>query len=503
MANQQSLRSIFGIPDRGFQFNPTNPSGSSMSLPNSLSGFSQNNITAPMARNTPSVPPTQGNTQTDSMSHIDTLNTLNDLANGSNNQQSGAPVDTTPTYNPPSGVPIIPPHESAFDRSAFNPDKYFDPTSGINSTTKAPTTEDLYTIRAALASRQGDVLTRAVNTGIPFNPQQLAQLHQSAAGIYDPALADINARILHSEKMDELNASKTGVTNPDLTNILGDTSTDNNYVLKAGDDPYNIAVQNGTDMNTLKSLNPTITDWTKLPVGTQIKLPVSSTKNTTKQDADLLNQALGYVAEGANKWNYPTIRDAFIKGYKDAPDKTQYVLDQVKSNLNTTELKQFNDKEDVSIRMANVLNAINDGTFKTGRLTSMSNNVKNIVSAGDPYYNDIKSLFSSASAAERLRLFGASLTNNEQKSAKDFLPSDTDRTEVLKFKVQTLQGMADLEKKKLLFQRLGIPTDGIVTDYLSSQKAQLDSLQNGSTKQETFSPTGGVTSSGLSYTIEQ
>lgn len=45
------------------------------------------------------------------------------------------------------------------------------------------------------------------------------------------------------------------------------------YTLKAGDDPYFIAKQFGTSMETLKKLNPSITDWTKLPVGAVVNLP--------------------------------------------------------------------------------------------------------------------------------------------------------------------------------------------------------------------------------------
>lgn len=47
------------------------------------------------------------------------------------------------------------------------------------------------------------------------------------------------------------------------------------YTLQAGDDPYFIAKQNGTDMETLKKLNPNIQDWTKLQVGAVINLPNS------------------------------------------------------------------------------------------------------------------------------------------------------------------------------------------------------------------------------------
>lgn len=45
------------------------------------------------------------------------------------------------------------------------------------------------------------------------------------------------------------------------------------YALVAGDDPYVIAQQNGTDMATLEKLNPTITDWKNLQPGAVINLP--------------------------------------------------------------------------------------------------------------------------------------------------------------------------------------------------------------------------------------
>ncbi len=45
------------------------------------------------------------------------------------------------------------------------------------------------------------------------------------------------------------------------------------HTLTAGEDPYVLAQQNGTDMATLQKLNPSITDWTKLPVGAKVNLP--------------------------------------------------------------------------------------------------------------------------------------------------------------------------------------------------------------------------------------
>lgn len=52
-------------------------------------------------------------------------------------------------------------------------------------------------------------------------------------------------------------------------------ATSTPYTLKAGDDPYNIAKANGTDMAGLQALNPTITNWNNLPVGAKINLPLA------------------------------------------------------------------------------------------------------------------------------------------------------------------------------------------------------------------------------------
>lgn len=63
-------------------------------------------------------------------------------------------------------------------------------------------------------------------------------------------------------------------------------ATTTGYTLKAGDDPYNIAQANGTDMAGLKALNPKITDWTKLPVGTKINLPLAGGALSTNPIVD-------------------------------------------------------------------------------------------------------------------------------------------------------------------------------------------------------------------------
>jgi hypothetical protein len=68
------------------------------------------------------------------------------------------------------------------------------------------------------------------------------------------------------------------------------------YTLQAGDDPYVIAQNNGTDMATLKTLNPTITDWTKLPVGATINLP-DTANNWLKGKSDAQVSAFNSLPE--------------------------------------------------------------------------------------------------------------------------------------------------------------------------------------------------------------
>lgn len=75
------------------------------------------------------------------------------------------------------------------------------------------------------------------------------------------------------------------------------------YKLQPGDDPYNIAQQNGIDMATLKSLNPQVSDWTKLPVGYSLNLP--------NQEASWLNGKSQAQVDAYN--NIPAADKASIK----------------------------------------------------------------------------------------------------------------------------------------------------------------------------------------------
>lgn len=74
------------------------------------------------------------------------------------------------------------------------------------------------------------------------------------------------------------------------------------YTLQAGDDPYNIAQSNGTDMATLQALNPNIADWHNIQPGTTLNLPLpagvlSSDPQVNDYASGILNGSITSIAQ--------------------------------------------------------------------------------------------------------------------------------------------------------------------------------------------------------------
>ncbi len=396
----------------------------------------------------------------------------NQLVNSGNTTAPVPPMETTSTA--PTGA-----SKGSFDIKAFNPDKYFE-TAGANQPSKL---EDLYAARAALVSRQGDILTRAINTGIPFSPEQLSQLHQHASEILNPALADINAKIEYAQEMNKLNASKSasGGGSLNLGGLNTASTSPSSYTLKQGDYAIKVAENNGTDLDTLKSLNPQITDWNNIKVGTTLKLPTSGNK-TGFTDDQLAGQIWGQISSNLTGPQMKQMKGVFEQGYKNAPDKKSFLLAQIKSQLSPKELEAVNSGEDSSAKFQIALDGINENKFKGGPVENAKQNFLQYFGKNTPEYAAVKALFSNASAKTRLALFGASLTNNEQKSAVDFLPNASDSTEIIKFKIQTLKKAADLASQKIIYERAGVPTESLVTDFIKDQKKELNKLSNNNSR---------------------
>lgn len=106
-------------------------------------------------------------------------------------------------------------------------------------------------------------------------------------------------------------------------NIDGKSKPKIGYTLTAGDDPYFIAKQNGTDMETLKKYNPDIKDWTTLQPGATINLP-------STQD----NWLTGKTQKQIDAYNQ--IPDTEKAGIKDLVNGEILMADYVKSRGKTT-----------------------------------------------------------------------------------------------------------------------------------------------------------------------
>lgn len=89
----------------------------------------------------------------------------------------------------------------------------------------------------------------------------------------------------------------------------GSPATDANpsYTLKPGDDPYNIAQANGTDLSTLQKLNPNIADWHNIQPGVKLNLPLPEGTLSTDPTIDsyangILNGSITSIAGVPTKY---------------------------------------------------------------------------------------------------------------------------------------------------------------------------------------------------------
>lgn len=108
-----------------------------------------------------------------------------------------------------------------------------------------------------------------------------------------------------------------------VTTKEGDTKIVSGYTLAAGDDPYVLAHQLGTDMDMMKKLNPTIQDWTKLKPGTVLNVP-------SKDDTWLSGKSAKQVA------SYNSLPDAEKAGIKQLVNGDILLADYVKSRGKNT-----------------------------------------------------------------------------------------------------------------------------------------------------------------------
>lgn len=98
-------------------------------------------------------------------------------------------------------------------------------------------------------------------------------------------------------------SSNTNAVNTVIRSITlpdGNKKFVDSYKLIAGDDPYFIAKNNGTDIEGLKQLNPNIKDWNNIPVGAILNVPNTQYEKSILGATGLGPLAYAFATQGTN-----------------------------------------------------------------------------------------------------------------------------------------------------------------------------------------------------------
>lgn len=206
-----------------------------------------------------------------------------------------APVAPVIPRDPKASADAIFKTLSMGDVGVYSKTDFSNPNPTIDQSTATAT--ELNNARNDIATGANDPYQWASKSGIPYTPAELKAIESASAGIFDPAIHSALARLDRSQKAQDeknklaemaqkfkydlaLKQAPSGDTAPTDFNIGGSAVTPNTYTIQAGEDPYNIAQQNGITIEDLKANNSQITDWKTIQPGTPLSLPFTDPQNT-------------------------------------------------------------------------------------------------------------------------------------------------------------------------------------------------------------------------------
>lgn len=188
------------------------------------------------------------------------------------------------------------------------------------------TEKDVNAIKLEVAKNGGDV-SKITSTDLA------GAINQAGKSLRETNIQklDDGSLVVVDKQGHVLNRISGGNNNIVLPSTVVNTVTTSNgtkpvtgYKLNAGDDPYVVAHDNGIDLATLQQLNPQVTDWHNLPVGTVLNLP--------NKDEAWLN---GKTQEQVQAYN--SLPDADKASVKQLVNGDALLTDIVKSRGKTTQ----------------------------------------------------------------------------------------------------------------------------------------------------------------------
>lgn len=134
-------------------------------------------------------------------------------------------------------------------------------------------------------------------------------------------------------------------------------------------------------------------------------------------------------------------QDLIMAAGQGADAFVQALIGKGEANLKGTQLDEFNSRISNVSALQAALSSLESSGVKLSNFRSVKNKAEQIFGKQSPEYAAVQMLFEQVSASERNKVFGASLTGNEQSAANKFVINDKDTNETAIMKANKMIGV--------------------------------------------------------------
>lgn len=239
------------------------------------------------------------------------------------------------------------------------------------------------------------------------------------------------------------------------------------YKLIAGDDPYFIAQKYGTDMTGLKALNPSISDWNNIQIGTTINVPSKSVG---------VNQALQTIL-GSAKFTKDQKAD-LINAINNGQDPLTVIKNQAKNIMGQTLATDLDKAEIAKQQLENIDKSLKTYYANGGSTSIFSGNYEKTLnklgSTTDPKLVGIVTEIALAMQAYRLAVTGTAASVQEDARIDNVFPGITNGEVLNNARTQATIRSFDTKIDAAYRNTLGSAYD----DLKANSTPPVDPLQN-------------------------
>lgn len=239
------------------------------------------------------------------------------------------------------------------------------------------------------------------------------------------------------------------------------------YTLIAGDDPYFIAQQYGTDMNNLKALNPNISNWNNIQPGAVINVPSKDAGRT---------EALATIL-GSSKFTKDQVA-LVTNAINNGQDPFTVVKNQAKDIMGQTLATELDKYETAKSQLTSIDSLLKDYYAKGGKTGYLTGNYEKTINGlgtiSDPALVSIATNIASALQIYRNAVSGTAYSVQEGKDIASIFPginkSSGLNNAIVNGRLQAFDTTIDQKYRNTL--------GGAYDTLKNSSKPQVDPIQN-------------------------